>query len=221
MPPEIASKWTDEELNSEGVSKKDLVSFLQESASNEFLLAHKLNGKLANVAKAAKRPALVAAYHALFETKQFRSSDEVSASEIKAKKPEGNKIEDQADQTEVKQQDLAPKYTKKITKKGSGERFPSKGDRVSVFYTGMLEDGKVFDSNTTAKGRKTPTPLKFKVGTGQVIRGWDEGLMTMVQGEKARLTIQSEWAYGQRGNEAGGIPPNATLIFDVELVSID
>ncbi|KAJ1820422.1 FK506-binding protein 2B [Coemansia sp. RSA 2598] len=221
MSVEIAPKWTGEELSGESVSKKDLVSFLQESASNEFLLTHKLNGKLANVAKTAKRPALIAAYHALFETKQFRSGDEVSAVDIKAKKLEESQADSQASQSEAKQQDLEPKYTKKVTKKGSGGRCPSKGDRVSVFYTGMLEDGKVFDSNTTAKGRKAPTPLKFKVGTGQVIRGWDEGLMTMVQGEKARLTIQSEWAYGQRGNEAGGIPPNATLIFDVELVSID
>ncbi|KAJ2701286.1 FK506-binding protein 2B [Coemansia sp. IMI 203386] len=221
MSSEIASKWTDEELNGESVSKKDLVSFLQESGNNEFLLTHKLNGKLANVAKTAKRPALVAAYHALFATKQFRSSDEESAADLKAKKPEESNADNQADNKQQQQQDLTPKYTKKVTKKGSGERCPSKGDRVSVFYTGMLEDGKVFDSNTTAKGRKTPTPLKFKVGTGQVIRGWDEGLMTMVQGEKARLTIQSEWAYGQRGNEAGGIPPNATLVFDVELVSID
>jgi len=63
--------------------------------------------------------------------------------------------------------------------------------------------------------------LKFKVGNGVVIRGWDEGLMTMSVGEVAKLTIQSSWAYGPKGKPEAGIPPNATLIFDVELVKIN
>ncbi|KAJ2238886.1 FK506-binding protein 2B, partial [Coemansia sp. RSA 455] len=66
---EITPKWTAEELAGEGVSKKDLVSYLHESGSNTFLLAHKLNGKLASVVKTAKKPALIAAYKNLFETK--------------------------------------------------------------------------------------------------------------------------------------------------------
>lgn len=211
-------KWTPAELGSDAVTKKDLISYLQETGSNEFLLEHRLNGKLTNIAKTAKKPALIAAYSNLFETKRFRSADEVSASKVKQQKTE---VTDESKTQEVKSTVVeAPKYTKKTTKKGSGGRCPKKGDRVRVFYTGTLENGTVFDTNTKPKGRKPPSPLVFKAGTGKVIRGWDEALMTMCQGEKATLTIQPEWAYGQRGMAGAGIPPNATLIFDVELVEI-
>ena len=85
---------------------------------------------------------------------------------------------------------------------------------VSVHYTGYLEDGSIFDSSID-RGE----PIAFPVGKGQVIRGWDEGLMLLSTGAKARLIIPSELAYGEQG--AGGIiPPNATLIFDVELLEI-
>ncbi|KAJ2113943.1 FK506-binding protein 2B [Coemansia sp. RSA 922] len=218
---EITPKWTAEELAGEGVSKKDLVSYLHESGSNTFLLAHKLNGKLASVVKTAKKPALIAAYKNLFETKQFRSSDEVSAAEIKQEKAAV------ADSSTEKQAEAAqpavveePKYTKRVIKKGTGLGSPVKGDRVSVYYSGWLEDGKLFDTNITTKGRKPSSPLVFKVGTGAVIRGWDEALMTMKKGEVASIVIQPEWAYGQRG-KADIIPPNATLKFEITLVQFD
>ncbi|KAJ1955195.1 FK506-binding protein 2B [Linderina pennispora] len=217
MAAELSPKWTAAELASDDVSKKDLISYLQESASNPFLLSHKLNGKLANVAKTAKKPALITAYDELFATKQFRAADEISASEVKHAKVAAEKSAAPEQQHESE----TPKYVKKTTKRGTGQRMPSKGDRVSVYYTGMLEDGTVFDTNLKTKGRKPMAPLVFKVGTGQVIRGWDEALMTMVAGEKARLTIESEWAYGRHGHEAAGIPPHATLVFDVELVNVD
>ncbi|KAJ2006927.1 FK506-binding protein 2B [Coemansia thaxteri] len=215
---EIAPKWTAEELSGDGVSKKDIISYLHENANNNFLLANKLNGKLASVANTAKKPALVAAYKNLFETKQFRSSDEVSASDVKQQK---TPIEVAAQEPEPSQAVKEPKYVKLVTKKGTGDRCPTKGDRVSVFYSGWLEDGKLFDTNTAKKGNKPPSPLVFKVGTKRVIQGWDEALLTMVKGEKASLTVHPDWAYGKRGNEAAGIPPNATLVFEVELVSID
>ncbi|KAJ2480994.1 FK506-binding protein 2B [Coemansia sp. RSA 2131] len=211
----IEQKWTAEELASDTVSKKDLAVFLQESGSNEFLLKHKLNGKLPNVVKTTKKPHLISAYTDLFATQQFRSADEASATSIKQDKPIAV-VESKPDSDKPEE----IKYVKVVLKKGTGDRCPAKGDRVSVFYTGMLEDGTVFDDNTEHKGRKPPTPLVFKVGTGRVIRGWDECLMTMVRGEKAKLTIKPEWAYGQRGHEAGGIPPNATLTFTVQLVDI-
>ncbi|PIA15194.1 hypothetical protein COEREDRAFT_45334 [Coemansia reversa NRRL 1564] len=217
MPSEIQPKWSQEELSGDGVSKKELVVFLQESGSNDFLLSHKLNGKLNNVVKTAKKPALIAAYEDLFASKRFRSDDEQSAADVKQDKPA---TAVQNDLSEEKGPEPV-KYTKNVIKKGTGDRCPKKGDRVSVFYTGQLENGTVFDTNTEPKGRKPPSPLVFKVGTGRVIRGWDEALLTMVKGEKAKLTIQPEWAYGQRGNSAGGIPPNATLIFEVELVNIE
>ena len=100
-----------------------------------------------------------------------------------------------------------------ITQKGNGKKA-KKGDEVAVHYTGMLLDGKVFDSSLY-RGQ----PLNFTVGIGQVIEGWDEGILLLNEGDKARLVIPSDLAYGAQG--AGGvIPPHATLIFDVELVRI-
>ena len=98
-----------------------------------------------------------------------------------------------------------------ILKKGEGKK-PSSGDLVKVHYKGELLDGTVFDSSY-----KRDQPIEFKVGEGQVIPGWDEGIMLLDKGDKARFIIPSHLAYGENG--AGGvIPPNATLIFEVELV---
>jgi FKBP-type peptidyl-prolyl cis-trans isomerase FkpA len=91
---------------------------------------------------------------------------------------------------------------------------PKTGDTVSVHYTGWLTDGKKFDSSVDRN-----EPFSFVLGTGQVIQGWDEGVAAMKIGEKARLTIPGEKAYGAQGYP-GLIPPNATLIFEVELISI-
>ncbi|NOQ92196.1 MAG: peptidylprolyl isomerase, partial [Flavobacteriaceae bacterium] len=100
-----------------------------------------------------------------------------------------------------------------IIQKGSGKKAV-KGDNISVHYKGQLLDGTVFDSSYQRK-----EPIDFQVGIGQVIKGWDEGLQLMQVGDKARLVIPSELAYGSQG--AGGvIPPNATLIFDVELMDV-
>ncbi len=98
-------------------------------------------------------------------------------------------------------------------KEGKGAQ-PKRGETVQVHYTGYLTDGTKFDSSYD-RGQ----PIKFKVGTGRVIAGWDKGIMKMKEGEKAILFIPSYLGYGQMG--AGGIiPPNADLIFEVELIKV-
>lgn len=102
----------------------------------------------------------------------------------------------------------------KTIKEGTGDRVVKSGDTISVHYTGKLEDGTKFDSSID-RG----TPFTFSIGQGQVIQGWEQGLLGMKVGKKRVLTIPSELGYGARG-AGNAIPPDATLIFDVELMSI-
>ena len=103
------------------------------------------------------------------------------------------------------------KYTDEVV--GSGDS-PSKGKKVRVHYTGKLTNGKKFDSSHDRK-----EPFEFTIGVGQVIRGWDEGVMSMKVGGKRQLTIPPDLGYGARGAPPV-IPPNAELVFDVELLAV-
>ena len=99
-----------------------------------------------------------------------------------------------------------------VVQKGDGGAKPKQGNLVKAHYTGKLLNGTEFDSSV-----KRGQPLAFTVGVGQVIKGWDEAFLDMTKGEKRVIIIPSELGYGVRG--AGRkIPPNATLVFDVELV---
>jgi len=123
-------------------------------------------------------------------------------------------------ESEAKMEQLAAGFDRtesglryKMIQKGEGKRAEA-GKTVSVHYEGSLENGKVFDSSYPRK-----KPIEFRLGQGQVIEGWDEGIALLQVGDKARFVIPSDLGYGASG--AGGvIPPNATLIFDVELMDV-
>ncbi|MFA5009411.1 MAG: FKBP-type peptidyl-prolyl cis-trans isomerase [Candidatus Paceibacterota bacterium] len=121
----------------------------------------------------------------------------------------------QANASESLNQNKETEMKIEILKQGSGIES-KKGDTLTVNYTGTLIDGTKFDSSLNP-GRE---PFVFTVGAGQVIQGWDQGLIGMKQGEQRKLTIPPEMGYGASG--AGGIiPPNATLIFVVDLLEIN
>lgn len=110
----------------------------------------------------------------------------------------------------------APQTTQiEILQEGDGKTFPKVGDTVTIHYTGTLENGKKFDSS-----RDRGKPFQCSIGVGQVIKGWDTGIPKLSVGTQAKLTIPGHEAYGPRGFP-GLIPPNATLVFDVELLGVN
>jgi len=110
----------------------------------------------------------------------------------------------------------APELTVEVLSEGDNKTYPKSGDKLTMHYTGTLaENGKKFDSSVD-RG----TPFQFTIGVGQVIKGWDQGVMKMSLGEKAKLHIPSSLGYGERG-AGGDIPPNADLVFEVELLAIN
>jgi len=217
-------KWTLEEIKSDAVTKKDVIEYIQSLATLDFLKANKLNGKVATLAKNSKKPALAKAYESLFSSESnFQSKDGPSAIEEYEKEKKAKEEAQAAEKAKVASASIKkeekveePKFTKQILAKGDKKNFPKKGDTVKCFYTGSLPDGKVFDTNI-GKTNKKKIPLQFKVGTGRVIRGWDEALLTMSRGEKAKVIIEPEWGYGSKGLPEVGIPPNSQLIFEIIL----
>ena len=131
-----------------------------------------------------------------------------------------NKVEVIEDTTGFNQEKVVDDNTNEQTAntQENMEKISKKGDVLVMNYTGRLTNGTVFDSNVDPKFNHVE-PFKFVLGAGQVIAGWDEGLLGMKIGEKKTLTIPPEKAYGSRA--VGSIPPNSTLVFDVELVGIE
>ncbi|VAW11128.1 Peptidyl-prolyl cis-trans isomerase [hydrothermal vent metagenome] len=141
-----------------------------------------------------------------FET--FKGSEAARLAEEKAKQAvELDKVAEGFEETET-----GLRY--KIIQKGDGAKAEA-GRKVSVHYEGSLLNGQVFDSSY-----KRNQPIDFQLGVGQVIKGWDEGILLLQVGDKARFVIPSNLGYGSAG-AGGAIPPDATLIFDVELMGID
>ena len=145
------------------------------------------------------------AWNAVEAFRTFEGSREKRLSEAKAAQ------KDALDQVSAGFSETASGLRYQIIQKGTGAKA-EKGQQVSVHYQGALIDGTVFDSSYKRK-----EPIEFQLGIGQVISGWDEGLQLLHVGDKARFVIPSDLAYGSAG--AGGvIPPDAILVFDVELV---
>ncbi|MDP5105043.1 peptidylprolyl isomerase [uncultured Polaribacter sp.] len=147
------------------------------------------------------------AFNAVEAFRTFEGSREKREAELIAKQKE------LLDSVAAGYDETASGLRYQILQKGSGKQA-TKGANVSVHYKGQLLDGTVFDSSYKRK-----QPIDFAIGVGQVIAGWDEGIQLLKVGDKARFVIPSHLAYGESG--AGGvIPPNATLIFDVELMNV-
>jgi len=216
---------TVDDFKSDKVSKKEAIAFLQENATVQFLKDQKLFGKLQAIAKGSSKDKVLNALTAFESNAEARKGDEDAdlaealeqTKALKIKEEEAKKNQKEAAKVEAAASDEKVGFVKKVLKKGKTHMKPDKGSVVSVWYTGRLEDGTVFDSNVENSRKKDRKALKFKVGTGLVIRGWDEALLTMCYGEKAEITIDPDWAYGKKGMPDAGIQPNTTLIFEVEL----
>jgi len=211
---EPQTRWTTEEL--EQLDKKDILQCLQDYGSNDFLQKHKLKGQLASIAKKTAKPKILAAYDEIWETKNWKSDDEKVADAVP--KTQATTLEKQ----EGAQPEKAPRaqevktFTKVVLKKGKGTTFPNKGDSVTVRFRGsLLSNGTVFQDNTSKKEHA----LTFKVGVGQVVKGLDDAIVTMSEGEKSKITIPAEFAYGKKGKPPT-IPPNETLIFEVDVEKV-
>jgi len=127
-------------------------------------------------------------------------------------KPEEiEQVIEENEEEQVAEEDLAIE----ILEEGTGEEAQN-GDSLKVHYTGTLEDGTKFDSSLDGGD-----PFVFTLGVGQVIKGWDLGLLGAKVGDKRKLTIPSDLGYGEAGAAGGKIPPNATLIFEIEVLEIN
>lgn len=142
---------------------------------------------------------------------EFQQQQEAEMKKMKTEEP--GKIRDYVKQNNIKVKPNADGLYTIVTEKGSGEKVTA-GKQVTVQYTGRLLDGTKFDSSVD-RGE----PFSFRIGQGQVIQGWDKGLLGQTVGSKLQLIIPSSIGYGERGS--GPIPPYSTLVFDIEILSVN
>ena len=157
----------------------------------------------------------IVGFYFLFQNSQNKNNEnekqEINSSENSEQQEADSSLENEEEsEKEVKKKNQELEI--EILKEGTGEEAKN-NNKVTVHYTGTLENGIKFDSSLDRGD-----PFVFTLGIGQVIKGWDQGVLGMKVGEKRKLTIPSELGYGSRG--AGLIPPNATLIFEVELLEV-
>ncbi|NWW67113.1 FKBP3 isomerase, partial [Ifrita kowaldi] len=159
-----------------------------------------------------------------FPSQRFKGTDGAEKAAEKAKPAKAEEAKGKAVKAEEAVDEGPPKYTKSILKKGDKTNFPKKGDTVHCWYTGKLQDGTVFDTNiqSSSKKKKAAKPLSFKVGVGKVIRGVSKALRA-----PSKSLGRPSQGHGTGWGAAGaslpreGIPPNAKLFFEVELVDIE
>mmetsp|Transcript_58315 Transcript_58315/g.138783 ORF Transcript_58315/g.138783 Transcript_58315/m.138783 type:complete len:215 (-) Transcript_58315:160-804(-) len=201
----------------DALGKKELVEALHAIAPLSFLQENKVSGNPAAVGKKANKDKLVELYNTCFDKGLFQSEEDSAAEKLAQDLARATKLEEDKKEKEAAGTSDVVEEKKchvLITKKNPQGVKAKKGDKCKVTYVGKLEDGTVFDQQIGKNG------LVFKVGSNQVIRGWDEGMLEIGTGESATITIQPEWGYGYPGKPEANIPRNAVLIFDITLVMI-
>ena len=145
---------------------------------------------------------------------QLTGEDEIEGVSFETNGAQNQETEATIDSSQQKFKEIT-ELSAEIMRQGDGQEAKP-GDKVTVHYIGVLEDGTKFDSSLD-RGQ----PFTFDLGAGQVIRGWDLGVAGMKIGEVRRIYIPSEFGYGETGTPGGPIPPNANLIFEVELLGVE
>jgi peptidylprolyl isomerase len=157
--------------------------------------------------------AIVGFYFLLQNSQNNENENQEINSNENSEQQEANSETENKEESEEEVKNENQKLEIEVLKEGTGEEAKN-NDKVTVHYTGTLENGTKFDSSLDRGD-----PFVFTLGVGDVIKGWDQGVLGMKIGEKRKLTIPSELGYGPR--DVGLIPPNSTLIFEVELLEIE